>query len=122
MNDPLILILAALAGVGLGTIFFGGLWWTIRRAMGSTRPALWFFFSLLLRMGIALSGLYFVSGGQWKRLLACLLGFIIARFAVMHLTARVGPPLVSVPRRPTALTTATATISPRHADERRPYN
>jgi F1F0 ATPase subunit 2 len=33
----------------LGTIFFGGLWWTIRKGISSKQPAALFFFSLLLR-------------------------------------------------------------------------
>ncbi len=86
MNETLILILAWAAGGLLGTIFFGALWWTIRKGVSSPRPALWFFCSLLLRMGIVLSGFYFVSGGHWQRLLLCLLGFVMARLAVMWMT------------------------------------
>ena len=86
MNEPLTLIFACLAGGVLGTIFFGGLWWTIRKAVKSPRPALWFFVSLMLRMGILLPGIFFVSGGQWKRLVACLAGIIVARFLVLRLT------------------------------------
>jgi len=80
------LVLAALAGAALGAIFFGGLWWTARRGAASTQPAVWFFVSLLLRMGIVLSGFYAVAGGHWERLLTCLLGFVVARAAVVRLT------------------------------------
>jgi len=86
MNEAMTLTLALMAGAALGAIFFGGLWWTIRKACASERPALWFFGSLVLRMGIALAGFYFVSGGEWKRLVLCLLGFIVARLAVIWLT------------------------------------
>jgi F1F0 ATPase subunit 2 len=37
-------------------------------------------------MGIVLAGFYFVARGDWKKLLPCLLGFLIARFAVLRLT------------------------------------
>ena len=90
MNETLTMLLAWLAGGVLGTIFFGGLWWTVRKGVSSKQPALWFFGSLLLRMSIALAGFYFVSGGHWDRLLACLLGFVIARFIVTRFT---GPPV-----------------------------
>lgn len=80
------LALAALAGSALGAIFFGGLWWTARRGAASPRPALWFFTSMLARMGIALSGIYAVADGRWQRILACLLGFIVARTYVVYWT------------------------------------
>jgi len=74
------------AGLVLGAIFFGGLWWTVRRGLTAEQPALWFFSSLLLRMGIALGGFYLVGGTEWERWLMCLLGFIVARLAVHRLT------------------------------------
>ncbi len=86
MNETLMIILSGLAGIGLGGIFFGGLWWTVRKGLASPRPALWFLGSMLCRTGIALAGFYFVGSGNWKRILACLLGFIIARFIVVRLT------------------------------------
>ena len=86
MNEPLPLLLASAVGLLLGAIFFGGLWWTVRKGLSSRQPALWFFGSMLLRMGIALAGFYFVGRGDWRRLLACLLGFVVARFVVTWLT------------------------------------
>ena len=80
------LVLAGLAGLLLGAIFFGGLWWTVRKSLTAKQPALWFLGSTLLRMSIALAGFYFIGGGDWKRLLACLAGFIVARFVVTWLT------------------------------------
>jgi len=75
-----------LAGVLLGMIFFGGLWLTIQRGVSSKQPAALFFFSLLLRMGISLTGFYFVAHGDWRRVLSCLVGFILARILVTWLT------------------------------------
>jgi F1F0 ATPase subunit 2 len=86
MNDTLTLVLALVAGGGLGAMFFGGLWWTIRKGVSSEQPALWFLGSLLLRMSIALAGFYLVSGGRWERLLLCLIGFVMARLTVTWLT------------------------------------
>jgi F1F0 ATPase subunit 2 len=84
MNEAL--ALAWVAGVLLGAIFFGGLWWTVRKGVSSERPALWFFGSLLVRMSVALAGLYFVSGGHGERLLSCLLGFFSASLLVTRST------------------------------------
>ena len=85
MTETLILVLAWVAGGALGAMFFGGLWWTMQKALASIRPAFWFFGSLLLRMTLALAGFYVVAGGHWQRLLACLLGFVIARLIVTRL-------------------------------------
>jgi F1F0 ATPase subunit 2 len=85
-NDPLPMVLSFAAGLILGAIFFGGLWWTIRKGLSSRRPALLFLGSAVLRMSIVVAGFYFVSNGQWQRLLACLMGFIMARLAVTWLT------------------------------------
>lgn len=86
MIETLMLVVAGAVGLVLGAVFFGGLCWTVRKGVSSPRPALWFLGSMLLRMGIVLAGFYFVGGGQWQRLLVCLLGFVIARFLVMWLT------------------------------------
>jgi len=67
-------------------IFFGGLWYTARRGAASPWPALWFFGSLLLRMAITLPGFHVAAGGHWERMLACLVGFLVARAIVMRLT------------------------------------
>jgi F1F0 ATPase subunit 2 len=86
MNETIILAAALVAGVLLGAIFFGGLWWTVHKGVTSKNPALWFLGSLLLRMGIVLAGFYFVARGDWKKLLLCLLGFLIVRVIMLRLT------------------------------------
>ena len=86
MNETLALVLAWIAGGALGAFFFGGLWWTVRKSLVSAKPALWVFGSLLVRMGVTMTGFYFVSGGDWQRLLSCLVGFIMARQLVTRLT------------------------------------
>ena len=98
MNEALMLGLAGVAGLLLGAIFFGGLWWTVSKGMASSRPALWFIGSLVLRTGVVLAGLYVVAGGAWQRLLMCLLGFVVARFIVTWLT----PPPIAAPKARTA--------------------
>jgi F1F0 ATPase subunit 2 len=74
---------AFLCGTALGTLFFGGLCWTIRRGIASSSPASWFLGSLLLRTSVVVGGFYFVSNGDWRRVLSCLIGFLTARTAVM---------------------------------------
>ena len=85
MNEMISMLLILAAGILLGSIFFGGLWWSIQKGRKSKHPALWFSGSLLLRMSITLAGFYFLGHGHWERMMVCLLGFIIARFILMRL-------------------------------------
>ncbi|MGB5444496.1 MAG: ATP synthase subunit I [Psychromonas sp.] len=80
------LLPALFAGLLLGVFFFAGLWWTVRRGAESERPVLWFFASFALRTTLTLFTLYWVSDGQWPRLMVCLLGFTVARFVVLRVT------------------------------------
>jgi F1F0 ATPase subunit 2 len=89
-NEIINLLPAMFAGIALGIIFFGGLWFTIRKGLDSKRPALIFVGSLILRMGIVLMGFYYVGADSWKKMLACLVGFLIARIVIVHITKKDG--------------------------------
>ena len=84
ISEILPLALALVAGVLLGAIFFGGLWWTVRKCVSSRRPACWVFGSGLLRTSAVLAGFYFVAQGHWERMLACVIGFVMARVMVIR--------------------------------------
>jgi F1F0 ATPase subunit 2 len=88
MSDIPALALAFVAGSMLGVLFFGGLWWTVQKGVTSEVPAFWFLGSLVLRTGAILAGFYLVSQGHWSRLVACLLGFVIARVIVVKRLTR----------------------------------
>jgi F1F0 ATPase subunit 2 len=90
------LTLALGAGLLLGALFFGGLWWTVRKAISSANPALWFSCSRLARLAMVLAGFYGVGSHHWERLLMCLFGFVAARLGVTWLTAHGG----AIPKRP----------------------
>ena len=79
MSENLFLIIAFFVGIAIGAIFFGGLWFTLKKGMASKRPAVWIIGSFFIRTAITLAGFYFISAGNWKKLIACLLGFVIAR-------------------------------------------
>lgn len=69
MNETQLLLVSAISGVLIGTMFFGGLWWTVRSARVSRHATLWFTGGLLVRISIALTGFYFIGGDHWPRLL-----------------------------------------------------
>jgi len=86
MNETVSMIVAFVAGITLGIVFFGGLWFTVKKAVVAKIPALWIFISFILRISITLLGFYVVGADNWRHLLLCLLGFISARFMVIHFT------------------------------------
>lgn len=89
MSDILLSILPALgAGLALGLIYFGGLYWTVRRLPSAASPGLLTLGSFLGRLTLCLAGLYAVGLDDWQRMLACLGGMALVR---MVLVRRLGP-------------------------------
>jgi F1F0 ATPase subunit 2 len=86
MNESIYMVLAFIAGIILGLLFFGGLWLTVKKIVTAKKPALLFLGSLFFRVSITLIGFYYISLGNWQRLLICLVGFIAARYIIIHLT------------------------------------
>jgi F1F0 ATPase subunit 2 len=84
--ETLGVLTAVLAGAILGIVFFGGLWWTVKRALSSGMAAVWFSGSFLARTVIALSGFYFAAQGDWRRMVGCVAGFLGARLCVVRFT------------------------------------
>ena len=86
MNDMIYMTLVFIAGLALGTFFFGGLWVTVKKAVASKIPAIWFFGSFILRVSVVMLGFYYISPGGWQPLIVSVVGFIVARFVVMQFT------------------------------------
>lgn len=87
MSEGGALLLAGISGLVMGSVFFGGLWWTVRNGVSSRNPAFWFIGSLIFRMSLVLTGFYLISSqGNWQLLVSCLIGFMAARVVVFRLT------------------------------------
>lgn len=89
MNTLVGLFISLLLGVIAGIIFFGGLLMTVRRLVQAPHPYYLAIVSFILRF--AAIGVIFVSisyGGHWERLLACMLGFVMTRMAVVRYVQR----------------------------------
>jgi F1F0 ATPase subunit 2 len=86
MIEVLYMTLSFVAGLLLGAFFFGGLWFTVKKMVSAKVPALWVLSSFVLRVAITLAGFYYISRGNWQRLLICAAGFLAARYLVVHFT------------------------------------
>ena len=69
-------------GVMLGVVFFGGLWWTVRRVLRYGAAGWWFVCSYLIRLAVIAAGLYVISHDNPVRGVAAGLGLVLTRFAV----------------------------------------
>jgi F1F0 ATPase subunit 2 len=78
------LLVCFFAGAVLGAFYFGGLWWTVQRAGAAQRPLLLLVASWLVRATVLLLGMYFVMGGDWRRLIACVAGVLAARGVLVY--------------------------------------
>jgi len=84
------IIAAVCAGLLLGGLYFGGLWWTVRRMPRARHPLNLYFGSLIVRLAIVLAAFYGVlSYFDWPQLVASLVGFVAARRLLIRLIAPV---------------------------------
>ncbi len=80
------------AGVGLGLLYFLGLWATIRKLTQGQYTSLWVMASLVLRLALVLIGFYFLLGATgWQGLLAASLGFTLMRILLTRRLRPVSP-------------------------------
>ena len=86
--DPTMLGLMFLAGLLLGAGFYLGLWATVRRLPTARHPALLTLGSLVLRLGLLLAALYWLTALQPERMAAAVAGVILARLLLQR---RLGP-------------------------------
>ena len=78
------LVFAIVVGVALGALYFGGLWLTVRHLPTMRHPAIWMTASLVMRMAVILTVLYFLSDGHWGKLLAGVAGMLVVRIILLH--------------------------------------
>lgn len=84
------LLLAFAAGVALGLVYFGGLWWTVRRLRDWRRPQTMLLLSFVARTAIVLPAFVGLALAGALPLVVALVGFLAARFALQARVARMG--------------------------------
>lgn len=78
-------MVAVLAGLLLGWVYFGGLWWTLSRLPAQERPYGWMALSFVVRSLAVVGGfgLLLRLGGWWPPVLG-LAGFVAARWVLVR--------------------------------------
>lgn len=88
MSDVIALAAGLVAGVVLGMVFFGGLWWTTQRLATSSRPGLLLTVSLLVRVVVLVAGLFGLARIGGGPLLLAALGLVCVRVVLVRLAMR----------------------------------
>jgi len=86
MNAVAELLLSFVAGGAMSVFYFGGLWFTVQRAVSNDRPRTLLLISFAVRSGLVVLGFYLVilvSGDRWPLLVSALVGFIATRTLLM---------------------------------------
>ena len=91
------LLLAVVTGVAVGLFYFGGLWFTIKRAASSQRPHLLMLGSLVLRALIAAGVIFLVGRAHWQMLVAVMACFLITRSVLVRRIGNPPMPTMSAP-------------------------
>ncbi len=84
MSDLLSLTSLFVSGMVLATLYFASLWWTVRTLSGVQYPWLLYFGSFAGRMVLLLGAVFLLMGGDWRRAVACMAGFLLARLFVIR--------------------------------------
>ena len=88
MSEPVRLLLALVAGFGLGLFYYGGLWLTLKKLPKSSHPVLLHMGSFFGRTVVILAGFYLVMGDRWERIIVCLAGALVARVILVRRLGR----------------------------------
>ena len=105
MIDTLWAMLALIGGAVAGGVFFGGLWWTVKRGADPTSSIMLWVASLAVRSAVVVGTFSVLSANRFERMLLCLAGFTIARIVIVQIVKR------QLRTTTTTATTATTTAT-----------
>ena len=85
------LLFSLFIGIALGGVYFAGLWETVRKLPDAEKPVRRMALSFALRTALALTGFYLVMQGDWQRLAAALVGFLLMREILLRRLGKTNP-------------------------------
>ena len=74
-------VLCLTAGIGVGVVYFWGLWLTLKKVKTVKRYGRLLVFSWFVRNAFMLGAFYLIMQNDWQRLVAAFAGVMIVRFA-----------------------------------------
>lgn len=77
-------VVSFLGGIGLGYIFFWGLWKTVSRLSDVNNPYLWMFASFIIRTAVVVLGFYLILQVHWQLAAVGLIGFVVSRIILVR--------------------------------------
>lgn len=80
--------LGLVAGVAAGLLYFGGLWWTVRRVVTSPRPHLLTLGSFFVRTAVVIGVVILIARMHWVPVATFMAAFVGTRMVMVH---RLGP-------------------------------
>lgn len=96
IDETLHLAISFTIGLTFSALYLGALWVSVRRLPRAKHPGLSLLSSAALRVTLLLTAWNWIADGSWEILLACLLAFLILRFAATRwVMAAVKRPITS---------------------------
>ncbi len=83
MSDLVSVLISMAVGIGMGALYFGGLWLTQRALPRSRYPERLFALSFLARTAVTAAALFTLAqSGNWRNVVTGLAGFVLLRTLV----------------------------------------
>ncbi|MFO7965833.1 MAG: ATP synthase subunit I [Desulfobacterales bacterium] len=77
-------------GICIGLFYYGGLYWTVCRMVGSKRAVFFSISSFFFRLAVFLAAVYVIFDGRINRLFWILAGFFSARILMIKMVSKTG--------------------------------
>lgn len=81
------ILLALFAGIAVGLLYFGGLWWTVNRLQEANRPLAFYLASFAMRLSMIVVLVLLVLQVNTVHLFVGILGFFLARLFLVYRSA-----------------------------------
>ena len=88
------LLFSCFIGIALGGVYLAGRWETVPKLPDAEKPVRRMALSFALRTALALTGFYLVMQGDWQRLAAALVGFLLMREILLRRLGKTNPTLM----------------------------